>query len=190
MRKRDKIKKWIIATFIFTIGICYMFSFFPKHFAFNSFIFAFELNFLMMGWFAFSTPKLKLSYKWNYFIPKKIENNGEIYNYFGVNLFRKTLVLIGWERITNSMNMSVKNNYDNLKSREINTRAGEFSHLVIAIIILIITPFLVNSLEEAKWLIITNIVFNIYPVFTQRYNRPRYLRVLRIFEKRMNLNLT
>jgi hypothetical protein len=75
MKKRDKIIIWIIATLIFTIGICYIFSFYPKYFPFESFIFAFELNFLMMGWFAFSTPKLKLSYKWNYFIPKKIKNN-------------------------------------------------------------------------------------------------------------------
>ena len=188
MQKKSRIIIWTIATFVFTAGICYGFSFYQKHFPFDSFIFAFELNFLMMGWFAFSTPQLKMSYKWNYFIPKKIEKNGKIYNYFGVNIFRKILVIIGWERITNSMNKSVKNDYENLKSREINTRAGEFSHLIIAIIVLILTPVLTNSLKEAKWLIITNIIFHIYPIFIQRYNRPRYLRVINIFEKRMNLN--
>tara|TARA_R110002049_G_C9119071_1_gene558238 strand:- start:1248 stop:1814 length:567 start_codon:yes stop_codon:yes gene_type:complete len=188
MQKKGRIIIWTIATFAFTVGICYGFSFYQKYFPFDSFIFAFELNFLMMGWFAFSTPHLKMSYKWNYFISKKIERNGKIYNSFGVNIFRKILVIIGWERITNSMNKSVKYNYENLKSREINTRAGEFSHLVIVIIIIILTPVLTNSLKEAKWLIIMNIIFHIYPIFIQRYNRPRYLRIINIFEKRMKLN--
>jgi hypothetical protein len=188
MKKQSRIIIWIIATLVFTGGICYGFSFYQKYFPFDSFIFAFELNFLMMGWFAFSTPHLKINYEWNYFLPKKIENNGKIYNYFGVNLFRKLLVIVGWERITNSMNMAVKKDFENLKSREKNTRAGEFSHLLIAIIVLILTLILTSSIKEAKWLIITNIIFHIYPVFTQRYNRPRYLRAINIFENRVNLN--
>ena len=188
MQKKNRIIIWIIATFIVTAGICYGFSFFQKYFPFDSFIFAFELHFLMMGWFAFSTPYLKMSYDWNYFVPKKIEKYGKIYNYFGVNIFRKILVIIGWERITNSMNKSMKNKYENLKARERNTRAGEFSHLMIAIIVLMLIPILTNSFKEAKWLIITNIIFHVYPIFTQRYNRPRYLRIVNIFEKRMNMN--
>jgi hypothetical protein len=86
------------------------------------------------------------------------------------------------------MNMAVKKDFENLKSREKNTRAGEFSHLLIAIIVLILTLILTSSIKEAKWLIITNIIFHIYPVFTQRYNRPRYLRAINIFENRVNLN--
>lgn len=188
MKKQVRIIIWITSTLVFTGGVCYGFSFYQNYFPFDSFIFAFELNFLMMAWFSISTPYLKSNFKWNYFLPKKIENNGKVYNHFGLKLFRKALVLIGWEKITNSMNMAVKKDFENLKSREQNTRSGEFSHLLIAFIILILTFILTNSISEAKWLILTNIIFHIYPIFIQRYNRPRYLRVINLIEKRVNVD--
>ena len=188
MQKKGRIIIWTITTIAVTAGICYLFSLFPKYFSFDSFIFAFELNFLLMGWVAFTTPLLKMNYEWTYFLPKNFENDGKIYNYFGVNIYRKILVIVGWEKITKSINMAVKNNIENIKSREKNTRAGEFSHLLIAIIVLIITLILTKSIKDAKWLLLTNLIFHIYPIFIQRYNRPRYLRVIDTLEKRNNLN--
>ncbi len=184
MKKTSRFIIWVLATLAFTAGICYVFSLFPKYFPFDGFLFAFEVHFLLMAWFAFSTPHLQLDYAWSYFEPKKMEQKGAIYTYFGVNLFRKFLVHIGWEKFTESMNVPVKNDVENLKKREKNTRAGEFSHLVIAILVLLLALILTNSFNEAKWLIVTNILFHIYPIITQRYNRPRYLRAIRILEKR------
>jgi hypothetical protein len=190
MKEINRFVIWIIATSIFLAGICYTFSLFPKYFPFDGFLFAFDLHLLLMAWFAFSITYLKISYEWNYFLPKSIENDGKIYNYFGVNIFRKILVIIGWEKITRKMNGTVKFNIENLKKREKNTRTGEFAHFVIGIIVMILTLILAKSFEDAKWLIITNIIFHFYPVLLQRYNRPRYLKTINKFERRTELKKT
>ncbi len=140
-----------------------------------------------MAWFAFSKTYLNISYEWNYFRPKRFENDGKIYNYFGVNIFKKILVIIGWEKLTEKMNVLIKYNIKNIKKREENTRAGEFGHLVIGLIVMILTLILTESFKDAKWLIITNIIFHIYPILLQRYNRPRYLRAINTFENRIEL---
>ena len=190
MKKITPFIIWTISSLIFTIGLCYLFSLTPKYSPFNSFIFAFDLNFLLMAWFAFSKNYVKISYNWNYFLPKYFENDGEIYKYFGVNIFRKILVIIGWEKLIKKMNVPVKCNIENLKKREENTRAGEFGHIVIGLIVMILTLILTKTFKDAKWLIITNIIFHIYPILLQRYNRPRYLRVINMFENRIKQKKT
>ncbi|WP_394355206.1 glycosyl-4,4'-diaponeurosporenoate acyltransferase CrtO family protein [Nonlabens antarcticus] len=118
---------------------------------------------------------------------KHIEQQGSIYKYLGVGLCRKLLVIIGWEKMTNYMNPSIKFNPESLKQRELNTRAGEFSHLIIATIIAIMILILPISITEAKWLIASIILFHIYPIFIQRYNRPRYLNLIRKYENRVRI---
>jgi len=67
-----------------------------------------------------------------------------------------------------------------LEYYEFRTRASEFGHGIIAIIIALITlyVFMVSSFDETIWLLVLNIFLNIYPMMLQRYNRPRVGRVI------------
>ncbi|MFD0750875.1 hypothetical protein ACFQZS_12035 [Mucilaginibacter calamicampi] len=146
-----------------------------------SFLFAWVLNFgLMMAVFIFTntfTPKLTS----DYYNSKKWEANGAIYKWLGVDIFRKFLVLIGWEKVIRA-GSPIKKNPDAIKHLENGTRQSEFGHLVIFFIVLIVNVFVALSfgITKSLSLFFTNIIFNFYPVILQRSNRPRLQRMLRI----------
>ncbi|WP_299711227.1 hypothetical protein [uncultured Tenacibaculum sp.] len=174
---------------LFSLGIafliCYIFSFFQKYYPFDGFIFATQIHFLMMAWMAIVMDYLKVKeITVKYFESQSFEKDGRIYEWIGINFFRRLLVLVGWEKVTNRMNPIIKKDLNVLITREKNTKSGELAHLMIFIIILIVIPFITNSLEEAKWLLITNVIFHFYPVCLQRYNRPKYRKVISLMQNR------
>jgi hypothetical protein len=104
----------------------------------------------------------------------------EIYKYLGVHFFRKLLVRSGWER-SRKKETPIRKSLVILEYYEYRTRTSEFGHGIIAIIIAIISVYvaMVYSFKETIWLILFNIVLNIYPMMVQRYNRPRVRRVIK-----------
>ncbi len=145
----------------------------------HSFLFAYILNFALMLAVSSYTNIFKPQLRSNYYNSKNWEANGTIYKWFGINLFRKLLVLIGWEKIIKAA-YPVKKNLDAIKQREYSTRQSEFSHLVIFIIVLVVNIVVAINygLGKSLSLLILNIIFNVYPVMLQRFNRPRLQKVL------------
>lgn len=147
----------------------------------DSFLFAWVLNFmLMMSLLAFTKtvhPKLKSSY----YTVKKWEREGEIYKLAGVNIFRKLLVWVGWEKL-NKKTLPVKNSPESLQNLANATKQSEFGHLVSFIIVMICTIFVAANfgIENSIWLLALNVLLNAYPIFLQRYNRPKFERLLKI----------
>lgn len=186
MNNTLKIVFWSILTLLVSAIIIYLLLSFEKYFPVEGFLFAFELHFLLMAWYAFSLSNLKLSYGSNYYHAKPIEENGKVYIYLGVNAFRWFLKKISWNSISDKSNGSIIKDLDRLKKREKHTREAEFAHLILFIhFVLIAFYFLPNS--NVFWLLTLNVVLHAYPVFIQRYNRPRYLKLISILEKRTNL---
>ncbi|OKL38487.1 glycosyl-4,4'-diaponeurosporenoate acyltransferase CrtO family protein [Pontibacter flavimaris] len=175
-RVKKNSNKWLASVFAtlmaFSIsyGVGVMFSF-------ESFVFSWSLNFILMIWYTYLTSQINLELDSDYFEPKPFERNGSIYKYLGVHAYRKLLVWIGWERINKKKN-PVKHSLLSLKESEYNTRASELGHTIIALIVFAVTIGVPSSLGEAKWLIITNLFLNIYPIMVQRFNRPRYSRII------------
>jgi len=149
----------------------------------HTFVFAWVLNFaLMMAVFYFTSsfkPKLASSY----YRSKKWEANGSIYKWLGVNVFRKFLVLIGWEKVIRAAS-PVNKNLTAIKHLEYGTRQAEFGHLSIFFIVLIMNFFVAfrYGITQSLSLFFLNIIFNVYPVLLQRYNRPRLQRAIRLKE--------
>lgn len=159
----------------------------------DSFLFAWVLNLMLMMCLQGFTKAIQPKLTSNYYHLKKWEQEGKIYKYFGVNIFKKLMVLIGWEKIHKKDN-PVKNSVEALENLEYSNRQSEFAHLIVFLIIMVFTIFIaiqfgiVNSL----WLLILNIILNLYPVMVQRYNRPKFKRLLAIKLKYKSrfLNLT
>ena len=149
----------------------------------HSFVFAWTLNFMLMLGVFFFTNMFKLSLASKYYDAKPWEAKGAIYKWFGVNLFRKILVWIGWEKVIRASN-PVKNNLDAIKHLEYGTRQSEFGHLVIFFIVLATNLFVAiyYGIVYSLPLLFLNIILNAYPVILQRYNRPRMQRAMRIRE--------
>jgi len=110
---------------------------------------------------------------------KKWEADGKIYKRFGVDVFRKLLVWVKWEKLTKAAN-SVKKDRETLKKLEYKTRQSEFGHWIIFIIVLtfgIVVAFS-YGIWQSFWLLFLNILLNLYPIGVQRYNRPRVRDIL------------
>ncbi|MBA9076910.1 hypothetical protein [Rufibacter quisquiliarum] len=177
-------KSWGISIFatIVTIVLCLVFT---RVFKVESFVFSWGLNFLLMGWYTVVITLLKPDLDWSYFQQKTFEKEGRWYKYLGLHLYRKLLVAVGWEKIS-KQNNPVKKEPACLQTCERNTRISELGHLIIAVIVFAIAVFFTSSVTESKWLIILNVLLNIYPILLQRYNRPRYRKILQRMEARQH----
>jgi len=177
MKKIFLTSKTLIASFLVVIitGLT------GRFFGVTGFSFAWVLNFTLMAWFTYINSIYKFPLKSSYFKSRSWERNTRIYNLLGITYFKKLLVLTGWEKITRKEN-PIKKDPRSLKLLVNNSRSSEFGHLVIAIIVLIFTVIVSHTLKDAMWLLITNILLNIYPVLLQRYNRQRYERFEKYFE--------
>lgn len=183
---KRNLTKWVISILVtlVTILICFGIGLISS---FNSFVFSWTLNLSLMFWYLVLVSQINPKLDSSYFNQKPFEKNGGIYKYFGVQIYRKLLVWVGWEKVIKKAN-PIKNSLIKLKICEHNTRVSELGHIIIAIIVFITGIFLSNSLVQAKWFIITNLLLNIYPVLVQRFNRPRYSRLIdrKNFEKNLS----
>ena len=169
--------KWIIVlTTTFGAGLFIIFPFINM----NTLAYSIALNFLLMIWMSIVETLLVLEFKSSYFNSHPIEGQGKIYKYLGVYFFRKLLVLSGWER-SRKKETPIRESLILLEYYEYRTRASEFGHSIIAIIIAFITVYvcMVYSFVDTGWLIFLNILLNVYPIMVQRHNRPRVRRVIK-----------
>ncbi len=120
-----------------------------------------------------------------YFNVKKWERDGKIYVSFGINFYRKLLVWMGWERL-NKKSKPVEKNTKALIQLHYHTKQDELGHLIIMFIVLgftIIVAFKFG-ISKSLWLLFSNILLNVYPIFLQRYNRPRIERAINLSRRR------
>ncbi|WP_442587439.1 hypothetical protein ACSBL2_15450 [Pedobacter sp. AW31-3R] len=162
-------KKYLIA--IITIGLVYALVRFIKM---DGFAFAWALNFLLMMCVVAFTEALNNPLTSPYYDEKEWEQRGKIYERFGVKIFRKLLVLIGWEKVIRKAFPIEKNNQA-LTKLYYQTKKSELDHLIILVIVLGFNVFVAFKFGVVKslWLLVLNVLLNLYPIFLQRYNRPR-----------------
>ncbi|RFZ85062.1 hypothetical protein DYU05_05505 [Mucilaginibacter terrenus] len=150
----------------------------------HSFLFAWTVNFMLMLCVSVVMQTLKPELSFSYFTTRNFEKKGVIYEWFGVHAFRKMMVLTGWEKLHKKGN-PVKPDLQAIEQLEYNTRQAEFNHLSIFIIVQIIWIYacVVHSFKGAIWLLVLNVLLNLYPILVQRYNRPRLQRIIRLYKK-------
>lgn len=146
----------------------------------QSFVFAWTLNFMLMMAVLSFTQTFQPRLTSTYYHAKRWEAEGKIYQWVGVNGFRKILVWVGWEKL-NKASKPVKKNLNALKQLEYGTRQSEFGHLIIFFIVLAVALFVGvhHGLRQSLWLHLLNIVLNAYPIVVQRYNRPRLQKAIK-----------
>lgn len=150
----------------------------------QSFAFAWALNFLLMGCVLTFTETLKSPLTSPYYKDKTWERRGKIYESLGINFFRKLLVLIGWEKL-NKKSAPVVKDTKALMHLHYQTKKSELGHLIIFIIVLGFNIFVALKFGFAKslWLLVLNILLNLYPILLQRYNRPRVERAINLSKR-------
>jgi hypothetical protein len=150
--------------------------------------FAIFVNFLFMIVFTIIFGQLLAPvFLTKYFLSKPFEKEGRIYLRFGVRYYKYLLRIIGWEKIIRK-DQPIKNNYESLLKYKTWTQVSEAIHLFASICVIAFTIWIGwrFSIGDVYWLILLNIMVNVFPVILQRYNRPRVIHLLKIYEMRMN----
>lgn len=173
-------KKNALLVFILFITVALLYALI-RFMGMQGFAFAFTLNFLLMACTFLFTETLQSPFNASYFNPKSWERKGRLYELLGINVYRKFLVVTGWEKI-HKKTKPVAKNTDVLANLYYRSKQDETGHLVIAFIVMGFTFFVCykSGILNAAWLLVLNILLNVYPVFLQRYNRPRIERALKL----------
>lgn len=182
MRKTIIISFIIIVTIALTYGLI-------SYIEMPSFLFAWILNFLLMMCVFSFTESLKSPFSSSYYEQKKWEEKGKVYELLGIHFFRKLLVLIGWEKLNKKAN-PVDKNTKALLHLHYRTKQSELGHIIIFFVVLGFTVYVAFTfgILKAMWLVLLNIVLNLYPILLQRYNRPRLERAI-ILSKHRELGI-
>jgi Glycosyl-4,4'-diaponeurosporenoate acyltransferase len=175
--------------FLIIVGTIVMLYFIVLWIGVKGFLFAWILNFMLMMCVYFFTETLKAPLQTDYYREKKWEEKGKTYERLGINLFRKLLVILGWEKL-NKKDNPVAKNLKALMHLEYRTRQSELGHLIIFIIVMGFNIYVAiqYGIVESLWLLVLNIFLNLYPIFLQRYNRPRLQRVIALGKRKKKKN--
>lgn len=177
----QKILKLVLIVVV-TIGLVYVLA---AYIRMDSFSFAWILNFMLMTGVLAFTETLKSDLASSYYREKKWERGGKIYEQFGINFFRKLLVWVGWEKL-HKKNNPVAKDIQALKHLHHQTKKSELGHMIILFIVLGFNIFVAVKFGILKSLslLTLNVLFNLYPIFLQRYNRPRIERAIALSKNR------
>ena len=121
-----------------------------------------------------------------YFKPKKFEfyRDNTIYELIGIKIYKKYLPTTGdiarKRRKITQIKISKADIIDELYKYERKTRDYEWRHIIGAIVFIILTFILDRKLTALDWIFLPalNLYINIYPIFLQRYNRIRIIKIL------------
>jgi len=124
-----------------------------------------------------------------YFRPKKFEYYRDItiYELIGIKIYKKYLPttgdLVSRKRGIKQIDLTESNRYEELYRYESKTRNYELRHIIGAFVFVGIRFLFDGSLRlnilDLTILPIMNLYINIYPIFLQRYNRIRILKILK-----------
>ena len=122
----------------------------------------------------------------NYFKPHRLEVRGKktIYDYLGIKIFKKYLItdgdIVRKRRNIKQLHLQEDGRLVALEKAERQTRKFELIHLIFLAITILIIVLNYSNLSIQQWVMINliNLYANIYPIFLQRYNRIRIMRVL------------
>jgi hypothetical protein len=116
-----------------------------------------------------------------YLKPRKIEQNGKIYELLGIKTFVKFTPTEILARIQKKKKRRVFKSKKGLIKYFRDTLIGELAHVASLCILLIGSiVFVVKEFYfEAIILCIINVIINLYPIFLMRYNRIRIASVLK-----------
>lgn len=116
------------------------------------------------------------------------EKNGAIYCYFGIKIFRKVIFYSPFVLMSLGIRIwSGRKDFERVL-RELNMAEGSHKLALIFTSLFVFVLFLINYRQESMYLLIGIILFHLYPIMLQRWNRGRLMRLIKNSDK-SNINV-
>ena len=123
----------------------------------------------------------------NYFRPKAFElfRESTVYELIGIKIYKKYLPTTGdiirRRRKIVQIKVGTTDLLNELTKYERKTRSYELRHIIGAIIFVLLALLIDRKFTLFDWVLlpVLNLYINIYPIFLQRYNRIRIIRILK-----------
>jgi hypothetical protein len=148
-------------------------------------IFAFSLTWLIMAFVAAVTGRIFVRLDPNLFRLARWEHEGRIYDRVGLGAVRWVLrhTPLGWL----NPNIKVRSGGSDMDRLLRDMNAVEGVHILAAGLSLAVAALYILTGQAiiGTWLVILTILFNVYPVMLQRWNRGRIVRLQRIMLMRL-----
>ena len=138
----------------------------------RSIAFAFGVNWVLIMWaIMFATNVVPLRLPAQYYVTRRFEKGGRVYDLVGVRCYRRALRRVLW-----SVNPTLLRSQPAARETMIeHTKDAETGHLFILLAITGITVWALASgwWDAAGWLLLFNLLHNGYPVLSMRQLRAR-----------------
>ena len=138
----------------------------------RSIVFAFGVNWVLMMWaIMFASNVVPLRLPAQYYVTRRFEKAGRLYDLLGVRWYRRALRRVLW-----SVNPTLLRSQPAARETMIeHTKDAETGHLFILLAITGITVWALASgwWDAAGWLLLFNLLHNGYPVVSMRQLRAR-----------------
>jgi hypothetical protein len=145
---------------------------------------SFWINWLVV-FYIFLIQKINnVSFSNHFYKIRKHEYSGFFYQKIGVKLFKKILVKNPLPLSTAKLSLKNKS-IESIRKLENQMRVAETIHFISFVISIFVMLFfgLLRDLRFIYFMIIFNIIINLYPFFVQRYNRNRINKRLDLVNK-------
>lgn len=156
-----------------TIAAVFLIAWSLDSFGFRSPISALVINWMVLSWIATVTLVAHLSFPLAYYDTRPFEQTGQLYERVGIRLVKRLLRRGPLRILSPTLHFPKEKTASGLLNLENETRKAETAHTLTFILMLLLAGYAaVNGwLDAVVWILLFDILINVYPVLLQRYNR-------------------
>lgn len=156
---------------------------------FRSLISAFVVNWFVMAWIGAVALVTNISLPSPYYAIRPFERTGQIYERVGIRRVRRLLRRGPLSIFSQTLRLPKEKTVPALLNLDNEMRRAEAVHVLAFIFMLVLAGYAaVNGWFDAvTWILLFDILINIYPIMLQRYNRIKLQALIRRLEPPLDL---
>src|SRR5574341_1058650 len=168
-----EILKKLTLFMVATMAAIFLIAWSLGSFGFRSPISALVVNWFVLSWIATVTQVTHLSFPSTYYDTKPFERTGQFYERVGIRLVKKLLRRGPLRALSPTLQFPKEKTVSALRNLENEMRKAETAHTLTFILMLLFGGYAVINgwLDAVMWILLFNIIINVYPIMLQRYNR-------------------
>ncbi len=158
-------------------------------FGFRSPISALVVNWFVLLWVATVTLVTHLSFPSTYYNTKPFERTGQFYERVGIRLIKKILRRGPLRILSPTLQLPREKTVPALRNLENEMRKAETAHILTFILMLLLAGYAAANgwLDAVMWMLLFDILINVYPIMLQRYNRIKLQESICKLEQQLDL---